>query len=342
MSAAVTAARASARVATRSLRYRTRRTTSTHAAASLPLPPAGTTLSSPTNPFIKACVRLRDSRAARVDTGAMLITGGDLVAECCGPGGGATARAVVLLADTQPPPRLACAAAAAGRTLYASPAVLTKLAGVSNADGGGDGGAVATSAAAVVDAPTDAEWLLDSAASPPPPRDPSFRRILALDGVQDPGNVGTLARAALALGWDGLLLLPGCADPHGPRVLRAARGAVFRLPHSRARNVETATELADRLGLALVAAEVGASSHSDPAVPPTASGALLILGAERRGVSPALSAVSASVAIPMAVGAGGEGDAVESFNVATAGALLMAALTPGVGKSLARALYGEE
>ena len=56
------------------------------------------------------------------------------------------------------------------------------------------------------------------------------RRYLVLDGVQDPGNVGTIWRTADALGADGLLLVNGCADPYGPKTVRASMGACFRLP----------------------------------------------------------------------------------------------------------------
>jgi len=56
------------------------------------------------------------------------------------------------------------------------------------------------------------------------------QRYLVLDGVQDPGNVGTVWRTADAFGADGLILLGGCADPFSPKVVRSTMGAVFRLP----------------------------------------------------------------------------------------------------------------
>ncbi|KAL5988432.1 hypothetical protein ACLOJK_036196 [Asimina triloba] len=59
---------------------------------------------------------------------------------------------------------------------------------------------------------------------------PSRHRILALDGIQDPGNLGTLLRSAMAFNWDGVFLLPGCCDPFNDKALRAARGASFQLP----------------------------------------------------------------------------------------------------------------
>ena len=43
-------------------------------------------------------------------------------------------------------------------------------------------------------------------------------RVLALDGIQDPGNLGTLTRTALALGWDAVALLPGTCDPFNDKV----------------------------------------------------------------------------------------------------------------------------
>lgn len=55
-------------------------------------------------------------------------------------------------------------------------------------------------------------------------------RYLILDGLQDPGNVGTIWRTADAFGADGLILVNGCADPWNPKTVRATMGACFRLP----------------------------------------------------------------------------------------------------------------
>lgn len=57
-----------------------------------------------------------------------------------------------------------------------------------------------------------------------------LQRLLALDGVQDPGNLGTLLRCATAFGWDAVWLLPGCCDPFNDKALRASRGAALRVP----------------------------------------------------------------------------------------------------------------
>ena len=64
----------------------------------------------------------------------------------------------------------------------------------------------------------------------PAPRTLTGRRYLILDGVQDPGNVGTILRTADAFGADGVFLLNGCAGLWRPKTVRASMGAVFRVP----------------------------------------------------------------------------------------------------------------
>lgn len=64
----------------------------------------------------------------------------------------------------------------------------------------------------------------------PRPLPPAPDLLLILDGVQTPGNLGTMLRAAAAAGVDGVLLAPGSVDPYNPKVLRGAMGAHLRLP----------------------------------------------------------------------------------------------------------------
>ena len=68
--------------------------------------------------------------------------------------------------------------------------------------------------------------------TPVPPADTldTARRILMLEGVQDPGNVGTLLRSAAAFGFDGVILSEGCASVYAPKTLRASMGAAVRIP----------------------------------------------------------------------------------------------------------------
>ncbi len=141
--------------------------------------------------------------------------------------------------------------------------------------------------------------------------------VLVLDGVQDPGNVGALARTALGLGATGLIALPGTADLRNPKALRGSMGALFRLPAmtadlaqciawARGNGVELWTTAADGVRVDLV---------------PRAGPIALLLGNEGAGVSPQLAASSArSVAVPLAGG-------VESLNVAVAAGILLYEVT---------------
>lgn len=69
------------------------------------------------------------------------------------------------------------------------------------------------------------------------------KRILFLDKVQDPGNVGTIIRTADAFGFDGIVLAKECADPYSPKVVRSTMGSIFHLPIIRDINVEELKKL---------------------------------------------------------------------------------------------------
>lgn len=128
---------------------------------------------------------------------------------------------------------------------------------------------------------------------------------LALWHVGDPGNVGTLLRTADALGPAFVALSPGCADPTGPKALRASMGAVFRV---RLAEFEEAPgpriALVPRAGRPLADLELGGR-------------ATFVLGAEREGLTPEMIRnCDEVVSIPLAPGA-------ESLNVAVAGAIAL-------------------
>ncbi len=140
------------------------------------------------------------------------------------------------------------------------------------------------------------------------------RKYLVLDGLQDPGNVGTLWRTADAFGADGLLLLPGCADPWNPKTVRATMGACFRLPLWET-ELEPLAQRLEAAALPLYAAALG---------PDTADlrqadlrRAAVVIGSEGQGVSEAvLAQCQGRLKIPMR-------ERCESLNAAAAGAVVL-------------------
>ena len=126
---------------------------------------------------------------------------------------------------------------------------------------------------------------------------------LYLHGVGDPGNIGTIVRTARSLIGGSVALGPECADPFGPKAVRASMGAVFAQPLLRAEVGETPAPRA-----ALVA-------HGGDGLGALSGAATLCLGAEREGLPGAvLDACEARVTIPLRPGA-------ESLNVAAAAAI---------------------
>jgi RNA methyltransferase, TrmH family len=115
-------------------------------------------------------------------------------------------------------------------------------------------------------------------------------RCVALWGVNDPGNVGTVIRSALAFGASSVALGPGSADPYGHKAVRASMGALFNVPVARVRSV---AELPGRR-IALVARE-GEPLHA------LEGDATFVVGAERTGLPDDVLAACDGVAhIPIA------------------------------------------
>jgi len=147
---------------------------------------------------------------------------------------------------------------------------------------------------------------------------PAAARLLVLDGIQDPGNVGTLLRTAAALGVHATLVLPGTVDPWNAKVVRSAVGIQFR--HRTIGCTEEA--LVGFLGAQSVpmwgaAAEGKAVDTLTP--PPRLA---LVVGNEGAGLKASVrDACAGLVALPMAPG-------VESLNVAVAAGIALFALRP--------------
>ena len=154
------------------------------------------------NPLLAKVRRLQRGRGVRLAEGEYLADGRKLLEEALEHGAELTA---VILAEGVPQPELAggvrCAVVPRDVMASISP----------------------------MDTPQGALFLAKRPDTRPPEK-LTGSRYLVLDGVQDPGNVGTIWRTADAFGVDGLFLLPGCADPFGPKTVRASMGAAFRLP----------------------------------------------------------------------------------------------------------------
>jgi TrmH family RNA methyltransferase len=128
--------------------------------------------------------------------------------------------------------------------------------------------------------------------------------LVVLDRVQDPGNVGAIARTAAAAGAPAMAVLPGTADPYGPKAVRASAGNVFRLKVAR-------TQWKDLSALnGYGAASTGGAPLAEA---PIESAGMIVLGSEAHGLSRQDLKL---VTVPLTEG-------VESLNVAAAAALIL-------------------
>ena len=159
-----------------------------------------------------------------------------------------------------------------------------------------------------------------------PPERLTGDRWLILDGLQDPGNVGTIWRTADALGADGLVLVNHCADPFSPKTVRATMGACFRLPVYEL-EAEDLPGLLSRSGLPLYAAALRADTRDIRGA--RLSRCAVAIGSEGRGVSPELLDISEqTVKIPMRA-------RCESLNAAVAAAVILWEMARQSGGGLA-------
>jgi TrmH family RNA methyltransferase len=227
-------------------------------------------ISSPENQHLKQVRRLA-SRAARDRTGRFVVEGEDLLAAAHAAG----VTPLVRLC----PPGLGPTVSGAGDTgpwLEVDTPLLDRVSTL------GSG--------------TRAIGIYEQRWSPAP----SGPLCVYLDGVGDPGNVGTILRSAHAFGASCVVLGPGCADPYGPKAVRASMGAIFSVDVSRAGPDELPGQL---VGLVADAGE--------PLRGPLTGPVTLLVGSERHGLRPDLLARADRLAsIPQAAG--------ESLNAAMA------------------------
>ncbi|NBI67838.1 RNA methyltransferase [Pseudoflavonifractor sp. 60] len=142
----------------------------------------------------------------------------------------------------------------------------------------------------------------------------TWRQCLVLDGVQDPGNVGTILRTADAFNCGPVFLLPGCADANSPKAVRAAMGVHFRQVIYQC-TLEELTDLLGKAGIPLYAAALGENTADVREA--DLSSAAVVIGSEGRGVSrEVLAACAGTLKIPMS-------RRCESLNAAVAAAVIL-------------------
>ncbi|MEN9654529.1 MAG: hypothetical protein RL235_641 [Chlamydiota bacterium] len=174
----------------------------------------------------------------------------------------------------------------AGREQYlVTPEILRKITGLQEPDG-----------------------LAAEVMMPVPSEIGQMQRILILDGLQDPGNVGTLLRTAWGLGWEGVVTVGSTVDLFNDKVLRAARGVSFTMPY---RTEPTVGSWIERFEVWVADSEGSPLKSTIPKTP-----VALVLGSEGRGPGSWTHAYTHRVSIPLCNG-------VTSFGVASAGAILL-------------------
>jgi len=172
-------------------------------------------------------------------------------------------------------------------------------------------------------APQEGARLLAEAA-----KDDKLSFVVLLDGISDPGNLGTVVRAAAALGAAGVVAGPGCAGFANPKVVRASMGSIFRIPTARVEELEGFVRQARTRDYEIIVSDVRKGISADELAWPGegAQRAILAVGSEARGVSEAVCRhATAWIKLDMSRD-------VESLNAASAASILIYIL----GRNVAR------
>lgn len=140
-------------------------------------------------------------------------------------------------------------------------------------------------------------------------------RLVCLNGVQDPGNVGTIIRTMDAAGFTGLLIDERTADPFSPKVLRSSMGSIFRIPVVITNQLCLQLEELQEDSFEIIAGDLMGDSFFAPRLPKEKT--CIIIGNEGAGISPEVKEkATIRLKIPMVGGA-------ESLNAAVAAAIMM-------------------
>lgn len=252
------------------------------------------------NPQVKRFCRLRDKSRERRESGLLALEGARLCADAADNGLTVETLFVTEQALAQYPV-IARLSESTKQVLLVSDAVATLMAETEHPQG-----------------------VFAVVACPPDSLDPEALdvtgRYLVLEGVRDPGNLGTIVRTAEAFGVDGLLLSADCCDLYSPKVLRAAMGGTLRLPTAVVTDLPAAIVKWRAQGLTPFACVADASAEPLTAVR-LGAGCMPVIGNEGNGLTAeAIAACGRSLTIPMAGRA-------ESLNAAVAACIVMWELT---------------
>ncbi|XP_073058138.1 uncharacterized protein [Primulina eburnea] len=285
-------------------------------------PPEVKNITSTSNSFVKHCVKLRLSSSYRHLHGSVLVVGAILVREIYGFYKMLQDRPIIecllVLDNSHIPEEIDDPSV---HIIRVNSVVMSKLSGVQSTD--------SVDFIALVKFPTTFHVASNNLHEEDCRKWFSFpHRILVLDGIQDPGNLGTLLRSATAFRWGGVLLLPGCCDPFNEKALRASRGACFHIQIITGNwtHIET---LRKEFQMKMLAGHPSIGDKLNPVHKLSKELAdslaelplCLVLGSEGTGLSETSKSSCELVSIPMA----GE---FESLNVSVAGGIFMYMLQP--------------
>ncbi len=234
------------------------------------------------HPIVKHLVHLRKSKAYRDEQGTLLITGRNVLEELSKS---RRFKRVLLEKGSS-----ASFSYNAEETLFVSKEILSKITGL-----------------------VSAEEIVAEIEKPPSSDLSHKRRVLVLDRIADPGNLGTLLRTALGFGWDGVFLLEGSVDLFNDKALRASKGAIFSLPFSYGDEKSLEFLLSKQSWTLLAADPRGDDSSTFASLP---SPLLLAIGNESQGLSPFIVSRFTSISLPM-------NKKMQSLNAAVAGGILL-------------------
>lgn len=144
--------------------------------------------------------------------------------------------------------------------------------------------------------------------------DANSERVLILDGVSEPGNMGTIIRTAEAIGFDGIYLMKGCTDVYAPKTVRSTMGSVFRVKMKSGCSVEELTELKN-MGFSVIATTPSGNVALEEYNAPLKCA--VVIGNEAHGVSDEVMEIAdKKIKITM-------GGMAESLNAAIAAGIVM-------------------